>query len=297
MDDVSTQQLRDKLGKVLSPRCEGLLTHERVIRAAMLDVIHRLTERGWASFVVGGAVRDLVLGPAERLPRDVDIVVCAGSLDELAKLYSDLITSRTSFGGLRLRRRVDLRGSFDFVYDLVFDVWPLEETWAIKEFGLPPTISSLTATTFLNLDAIAAETHTTRGRARAVYEHGFFEGVNRQEVEINFPQNPFPAVCIARSLIMAAKLQFSIGRKLAEFICDKFYTLGVGALLAAQMSHYGCVRCSAREMMAWVTAIELQLRTGRSKIELPVSRARQEGLWSDWQSAAPSQLAPNGASC
>jgi hypothetical protein len=286
MDKATAQYVRSSLTRMLSQNGVVVPFHERPIKSAMLETIKRITSRGWEGFIVGGTIRDLVLSPGQALPRDIDIVVCGASLSDLAVLYSDLITRRTRFGGLHLTRRVYLDHSQRVFYDLVFDVWPLEETWAIRQFCLPVIISSLTNTAFLNLDAIAAEIATVRGRPRAVSDHGFFDGIKRRELEINFAPNPFPEVCIARSLLMAAKLRFSIGRDLAGFICKEFRHLGVDALMSAQISHYGSARCSAEELLTWIRSIEQQFKAGASKIMLPVSTPRQRELWSDWPDAS-----------
>jgi poly(A) polymerase len=58
---------------VVIPRGEHLITHA-LISANALKVLHRLREAGYASLLVGGCVRDLMLG---REPKDFDVVTDA----------------------------------------------------------------------------------------------------------------------------------------------------------------------------------------------------------------------------
>jgi poly(A) polymerase len=58
---------------VVIPRGQHLITHA-LISANALKVLHRLREAGYASLLVGGCVRDLMLG---REPKDFDVVTDA----------------------------------------------------------------------------------------------------------------------------------------------------------------------------------------------------------------------------
>ena len=59
-------------------------------------------------------------------------------------------------------------------------------------------------TTFLNVEAVAVELNPRPTRSRKLYESGFFEGVATETIEINLEENPFPDLCVARSLLTAA---------------------------------------------------------------------------------------------
>lgn len=73
-------------------------------------------------------------------------------------------------------------------------------------------------TTFLNVEAAAVELATVHGKSRRIYTHGFFEALADRTLEINFEENPFPALCVVRALITAARLQFLIGPKLSKYL-------------------------------------------------------------------------------
>ena len=104
-------------------------------------------------------------------------------------------------------------------HELDFDIWRLEDTWAVRHFALPHTIQSFVQTPFLNIDSIAMSIGPGTDYL-AVFEHGFFEALKRRYVEVNQTDNPYPVLCAVRGLIMAATLNFVVGPKLAAFVYE-----------------------------------------------------------------------------
>jgi poly(A) polymerase-like protein len=251
------------------------------IRKNALEVLRRATSRHWRTYIVGGAIRDLLLGPPRSWPRDVDVIVDGCSADDLEDAFRDIAIRRTSFGGLHLRKTVEIEGLTTAKYDLLFDVWRLEDTWAIKTGELAPTISKFLDTPFLNIDSIAVALPKDRSRLM-VYERGFFEAVVTRTLEINSEPNPFPFVCAIRSLILAAKLDFWIGPRLAHFIQVLMSSAPISELLKAQVSHYGRIRCDENEIKEWLGNLRSQLDTGLGKVRLMKSQEQQLHLWQDW---------------
>jgi hypothetical protein len=210
-------------------------------------------------------------------PRDIDIVVLNASLQELAKCFWDMLFRRTRFGGLHLVKNLTDIG------EVHFDIWPLSETWALKHFCMPLDMKTFVLTPFLNLDAIAIELYPKFGHQRIVIQNGFYDGFTDKLIDINFPPNPFPDVCVVRALIMAVRLRFALSLRLASFILSRADETGSFAehLVKAQVSHYGHVRCPADELNSWLVSIEKQLSEGRGRIDLDVPTTRQLELWSD----------------
>ena len=251
------------------------------IRKDALEVLRRATSRQWRTYIVGGAIRDLLLGPPGSWPRDVDVIVDGCSGDDLKATFGDMVVRRTSFGGLHLRKTVEIEGVTTAKYDLLFDVWRLEDTWAIKTTGLTPTISNFLSTPFLNIDSIAVALPHGRGPAM-VYERGFFQAVATRTLEINSEPNPFPLVCAVRSLILAAKLDFWIGPRLAQFIQTLMRSAPISELLSAQISHYGRIRAHEDDIKEWLMNLQAQLDVGPGRVRLINSPERQLHLWLDW---------------
>jgi hypothetical protein len=253
------------------------------MQIAIFDVLNYFYESGWETFIVGGTLRDLMVwfpqsGRRTIIPRDIDLIVNAPSVTAIeAVIPKELIRRKTSFGGLHLVKQVLSR------CELHFDVWPLVETWAFKEFKFSPNISDFPKTPFLNLDAIAMELFPRGGCPRRIFENGFFEGIQSRLLDINFEPNPFPDVCAIRSLIVAAKSRFQISRRLATFIISRRDKPAfLDRWMHAQIAHYGQVRCTEGELVKWLTEIEYQLHSGCEKITVPVSNGRQLGLWLDY---------------
>jgi hypothetical protein len=170
-----------------------------------------------------------MLGPKAGRPRDVDIVVEDVSLEELSGTFGDFVFRRNRFGGLQLALR-----------DWSVDVWPLSSTWAFKQTNdAAGSFFRLPQTTFLNIEAVAVDLTGRAGKPRQVYSSGFFDSLERRVLELNYPDNPFPALCVVRSLVMSNKLGFAIGQNLRHFIRTHAEALSLDDLIAVQKRHYG----------------------------------------------------------
>lgn len=278
-DSDAEKRLKGRFGRFLAVRTDDPAS---AIRLGIDEVLQRIRRRGWRAFIVGGTIRDVMLAPPSAFPRDIDIVLSGASQRELDVEFADLLKRTTRFGGLHLVKPINLVGDrADVEAEIVFDVWRLEDTWGIRHAGLAPTIESFVRTPFLNIDSAAMEL-TPRNARRHLVEHGFFTSISSSLLEINYEPNPFPLVCIVRSLIMAAKLRFALGPSLARFVSGFHRWGSVDDLVEAQVSHYGDVRCSAKELRLWLDEITQAVASGATRIEVYASEERQMELWSQW---------------
>src|ERR1700722_227477 len=74
------------------------------MRSSIRDVLHRIHERGWRSYIVGGTLRDVMRAPPSAFPRDIDIIVVGASPGAIEQVFADLVIRRTRFGGLHLAK-------------------------------------------------------------------------------------------------------------------------------------------------------------------------------------------------
>jgi hypothetical protein len=272
-DQTLHRQLRERIGKFLSNNVSSSYL-------PLLSTVQRIVRHKWEAFLFGGTLRDLMVFGASKQPRDVDIVIAGATTDELADVFGDLLCKRTRFGGLHLQSR-----------GWMFDIWPLSDTWAFHQpeyAGSNTDFANLPRTTFLNVEAIAVELATTRGKTRRVYEHGFFEALREQKLEINFEENPFPSLCVVRTLVTAARLQFSIGPKLAKYLVHYGKIFSAEELVEVQVNHYGWCRRTASQFDLWLRAIEDQYESGvstSSGVRLPSASSHQSDLFKDWTPA------------
>lgn len=280
---INRQSIRDAIGHLLSStsRTTPRSYVRREMKQSVRSVVDVILDAGWEAFVVGGTIRDAVLGPllvgpSAYYPRDIDIVVVGVSHAEIKGAFSNLYRRDTRFGGVHL---VDCRASG---LQILYDVWALEQTWAFTVASLPKTIQNFQYTPFLNLDTAVVELGSSRGKGRQVFEQGFVDGVNSRMLEINFEPNPYPDICMVRSLIIAAKLQFAIGPKLLDFVLRNSRTTSIKRVMAAQISHYGTIRCNEKEYLSWIGSLERAQREGYDTAELLVKTDRQLELWRDY---------------
>jgi hypothetical protein len=233
------------------------------------SALKTIRDADWAAFLFGGTLRDLVVFGSSYIPRDLDIVIDGITVDTLAMNYGKYLKRRTRFGGLHLE-----------IHGWPFDIWPLAETWAFKhgDFKIVD-FSTLPLTTFLNVEAVAIDLRPdTRGRR--IHSFGFFESILDRTVEINFLENPFPALCVVRSLIIAEKLRFSAGPLLTRYIAHHGARIDLRELIDVQRSHYGNVRLPASRLIRYINAMDHHAKTTRrAPFNVPAFLASQTHRW------------------
>jgi hypothetical protein len=279
-------QLHQRLAWLMAPTQEGR-AHTPDFKCAHLlqdsirEVARTLDQPGWSAYLVGGTLRDLLTRPGDGdpvlQPRDIDIVVGGATRENLKRLLQDKLALErlTRFGGLHFSKL--LSGS-----RVLFDIWTLSDTWGFGSLKIAPRIENFPRTTFLNIDSCAIELLQPTGKQRACFERGFFASMANHVLDVNYAPNPYPYVCVARALVMAARLEFTVTRTLAEFILNHTGAGGIGAIIEAQQSHYGIVRCNAAELGTWIDGIRRQFDSGQSTISVEVSEARRSKLWHDY---------------
>jgi len=243
-------------------------------KKAIIDTIHEIRRREWSAVFFGGTLRSLLLsrlnksGPGR--PRDIDIVVNSVDIDDLHASFERFVSRETRFGGLQLKR-----------VNWQFDVWPLQETFRLKEMGVTsPTFSDLPSTTFFNIEAIAVDVWPKRGCSRQIYscDDQFFRGVIHRTIEINCELNPFPELCVVRALVMAANLQWKVGPCLLAYLGKYGRNMSSWEFEDIQKKHYGVVQWDGALFQAAMTEIQIALQHNcMSSVRLMLPR--QMTLW------------------
>ncbi len=227
-------------------------TMEKSVRAAYADrnafgsVLDIIREHGWQGVLFGGALRDWVTVGENHPSRDYDIVLDVDDIDDLETAFSDSIVRRTRFGGLRLQ-----------IKSQNFDLWPLRSTWAFRAHParFVPSFEALPATTFLDVDAVAISLNVADHRAYRVYSHGFYEAIRRRTIDVNFEPNPYPELCVIRSLVIACQTGFRLGTSLRRYLCEQGTRFGAAEMEAIQSSHYGQIVVSPTRLGNWLWSI------------------------------------------
>ncbi|HFD32136.1 MAG TPA: hypothetical protein ENJ28_05425 [Gammaproteobacteria bacterium] len=149
-------------------------------------------------YLFGGVLRDLALSGKKGFNSDVDLVV-EGDWDHLVAYLRKFGAELNKFGGYRLA-----------IGEWPVDIWHAESTWAIRH-GLVKYqgISSLTATTVLNWDAILMNWRTKS----FIFRHGYFEDIGMRRLDIVLEENPNPLgmlVRVLRHLYLKDAMQITI---------------------------------------------------------------------------------------
>jgi hypothetical protein len=239
----------------------------------ILGVLSELRHSNVQAVLFGGTLRSLLTarlfeGRRGR-PRDVDVVVSGAPLADLEERFGSILSRRTRFGGLQLRR-----GHWQF------DVWPVGDTWAFKhDQTTEASFAELPSTTTFNLEAIAVEAWPTGSRSRALFsgEDQFFEGILSRTLELNRDDSPFPELTVVRGLVMASELRFKIGPRFARYVREAGRSLTEERLDHVQGSHYGHARLDSRTLRSLIVSVLRE--PGERVLTLPA--VGQLDLWPD----------------
>lgn len=204
-------------------------------------------DQPWDAYVFGGLLRDVAHhGAYSAFPRDIDIVVNEESIDVIAEAFDKGEEDLNQFGGLALNF-----GGWKV------DVWALKETWAFKErpqFHVRQRIEDLPRTTFLNVEAVAAELTPSPGQPRKIYERGFFQAMRECVLDVNFELNPYPNYCLLRAFLGAFRLRFKMGPRLLHYIWGHAQGNDIGELtgklVELQRENYGTVKLDQDWLLA-----------------------------------------------
>lgn len=249
----------------LRTRFSRFLSDARLTDPLLAQFFGVLFDRGWDAVVFGGAIRDLVTGFSKWDLRDIDIVVDRASQNELVEACAPWIKRETRFGGLHLR-----------VANWPIDVWRLQDTWALRSRTEVASLSDLPKTTFLTTEAVALSLQALPGKGRAVYAERFFESMASGVVDINYQENPYPELCVVRSLLTAYRLNMAIAPELCVYIARVGVRMGPADLEAVQFDHYGRVRHLGATLATCISEVtqHVQRRTSPIAPYSPVRRTQ-----------------------
>jgi hypothetical protein len=266
------KDLRIRVTRFLASKASHFPNRQR----AIFSLTERIRKQNWEAVLFGGTLRDLMIYGGSRSPRDVDIVIAGVVADQIESLFADCVVRRTRFGGLHLQYN-----------GWMFDVWSLNDTWALRNSGQSRWgFQDLPKTTFLNVEAVAADLIPRPGKARHIHANGFFEAVSNRVLDINYEENPFPILCVVRTLITAARLQYSISPRLCRYLLHYGRSSSPEEMVDVQIKHYGMCKRTAEEFHSWLRFVGAEHRgAGTKGLTLPVAKSRQLELFEEWTPA------------
>jgi hypothetical protein len=271
VDQLAIDDLKDLLRREVALFCQH---DKRKWKSEIWKTIDELKGQKWPAVFFGGTLRSLLISRLARnkfgRPRDVDIVLSGIRLNDIRVQFDKYFSRETRFGGIQL-----LRNNWQL------DLWPLDQTFAFHGTNTDPQFEDLPGTTFLNIEAIAVDVWPHTGKSRVIYsgDDQFFKGILSQTIELNNKDNPFPLLCVARSLVIASHLQWKIGPQLLKYIRNHSSTLSDQDFEDVQRKHYGSIQLPGMIL----TRVKDFLRTvpysNVEPIELPLPK--QLTLWSE----------------
>ncbi len=262
----------EKLKKDVRACVGHLVVNESKSCPALYKTLQEIRDCGWPAFLCGGAIRDMLLSRGQIVPRDLDIIFGYVTMEEMSSLFADYGNKRrTRLGGLSLQ-----------IKDWTIDAWPLSETWAFKEkHVIWKGFADFPKTTFLDVEAVAVQLFSRKRQKRVVYSKGFFEAILKKIIEINLEDNPYPALCIVKSLVVANRYKFALGPKLAKYIEYHAGRIEIEELLEIYKVRYGAMHLSADKLNFYMKAIREHLRlSSKQPVRLPSVQSRDS--FNDW---------------
>lgn len=195
---------------------------------AFEEVAALLIGHGWSFGLFGGAARDILLQGPKATPRDYDLVVVdCPSVADLKAALKPFNPDQNGFKG------------FAFTFDGVpFDVWRLEDTWALQPAKLgiaKPVLTDLHKTTFFNIEQIVCELPTGAIHKDPAFTRAFQERV----LELNYPENPFPLLALIRIVAFVKKFKMKLGPKLEDWILGMRLQAKEGLASHVQNKYFG----------------------------------------------------------
>jgi hypothetical protein len=169
-------------------------------------------------FVVGGALRDRLLSPP-RQPKDIDVMVAGIGRDRIRDMKGG---APNFFGGATL--------AFN---GLAVDLWPLEDTFHIREFHLPKTIGGYLSGAPFNLDKIAYGL-----RAGALYDQGCLAGLACREIVYAPARAYLEGIQALRCVLLTWKTSFTLDHSASELLSRVAERLREDSSVVREMKRY-----------------------------------------------------------
>ena len=190
------------------------------------------------TLLFGGFPRLIERGGDPMHARDIDIVVDTDrwTLEATVKPW---VARNTRFGGMNLR-----------VGSQRVDIWALRDTWAFRadKVTFARTPENLIRTVFLSVDALAIDI-----RGGEVFADIYRSSIQRMELDIVLRENPYPALCVLRSLVFAYEYGMRPSRRLRRYIQDYLRrNSAFEDLMRMQVAHYGCERVTPDALKSWL---------------------------------------------
>lgn len=180
-------------------------------------------------FVFSGVLRDFLLQYNKETPRDFDFVVSEVN-DSIKQVLSRYLIRKTQLGGYKCR-----------INDKEIDIWTIQDTWAIKKYRPFYLQNYLPLTAFFNITAAVYNLTTCK-----LYIHDrfkdFLEDKKHRKLDIILEDNPFPALCVIKTIELMNKFNLTLSDELKEYLIRYHKVLNESDYLNIQLKHYNTIK-------------------------------------------------------
>ena len=182
--------------------------------------------------VFGEVIRDFLLSSNTDAHRDIDLVI--DELDRpLEKHIQKYLIKRNRFGGYKL-----------FINNKNYDLWSLNDTWAVKRYGKTRhSLKVLPATSFFNINAIIFSLR----HGKFIMHKKFKQSIENRVLDIVYEPNPCPELCIVKTYQLVHDFQMCVSPKIVDYVKTWFHEVR-NKLDDIQISHFGNVRYSIEDL-------------------------------------------------
>lgn len=191
-------------------------------------------------FIFGGIIKDFLMAIKEKKRfseityKDIDLVA-TNLQNEVKDFLTDYSIRVNVFGGFKLK-----------VNNKDYDLWELENTWAIKEY---PQFNFdlekyLPKTSFFNCTAIL---YSIKKNEFIFDKQNYEQFYVKNELDIVFESNPYPALCIVKTYDYYCQHEIQIAKDLRDFVLKK-YRIEEDKLEQIQKDYYGEIKYAKKDL-------------------------------------------------
>ncbi|MGD8862432.1 MAG: hypothetical protein PVI30_20645 [Myxococcales bacterium] len=197
----------------------GAWLESDVVVTPVVECLARSLTSAHHILLVGGVLRDHLIRPGT-VSKDVDVIVDGMTTLELAERLPR--AKRNFYGGLNLE-----------IEACTVDIWPLADTYHIREFGLEPTISNFLGGAPFNMDKVAYDITTRR-----FFEKGFLRGLRQRTIHYAPRHAYLEHVQAARGIMLRRKTGFVLDASVRSLLVRADHLLHSSAHCVAQVHEF-----------------------------------------------------------
>jgi len=180
-------------------------------------------------FVFSGILRDFLLQYNKEEPRDFDFVI-GRSNKKTDRIISKYLVRKTQFGGFKCR-----------INNKDVDIWAIQDTWAIKKYRPFYLQNYLPLTSFFNITAAVYSLNDNKLYIHDSFKE-FLEDKSHRKLDIVLEDNPFPALCIIKTLELMDKFNIPLSDPLKDYLIHYNKILTELDYQNTQLKHYGNIK-------------------------------------------------------